>query len=52
VVITAEGIETAEQLARIKHKGCHEAQGYLISPPIPSAEAADLVNFNKAIQAA
>jgi diguanylate cyclase (GGDEF)-like protein len=52
VTITAEGVETAEQLARIKRKGCHEAQGYLISPPLPALEAADLINFNKAIQAA
>ena len=32
--ITAEGVETAEQLARLRTEGCHEIQGYLISPPV------------------
>lgn len=30
-----EGVETAEQLAAIRATGCHEVQGYLISPPVP-----------------
>ncbi len=32
---TAEGVETEEQLARVTADGCTEAQGYLISRPIP-----------------
>ncbi|MBI5450130.1 MAG: EAL domain-containing protein [Gammaproteobacteria bacterium] len=32
--ITAEGIETPEQLAYLKSLGCHEAQGYLFSPAL------------------
>jgi diguanylate cyclase (GGDEF)-like protein/PAS domain S-box-containing protein len=32
--ITAEGVETQEQLERIAAKGCDEAQGYLISRPV------------------
>jgi len=32
--ITAEGVETQEQLERIAAKGCDEAQGYLISKPV------------------
>jgi predicted signal transduction protein with EAL and GGDEF domain len=35
---TAEGVETAEQLALVRDKGCTEAQGYLISPPRPVAQ--------------
>ncbi len=35
----AEGVETPEQLARIRAEGCTEAQGYLISRPL-SPEAA------------
>jgi EAL domain-containing protein (putative c-di-GMP-specific phosphodiesterase class I) len=35
--VTAEGVETREQYDWLKH-GCHEAQGYLISRPVPSAE--------------
>jgi diguanylate cyclase (GGDEF)-like protein len=37
--ITAEGVETAEQLAFLQIEGCTEVQGYLISPPCPSDEA-------------
>ncbi|MBD8908122.1 EAL domain-containing protein [Methylorubrum zatmanii] len=36
--ITAEGVETEEQLARIRNKGCTEAQGFLLGRP-QSAEA-------------
>ncbi|MBI4273947.1 MAG: EAL domain-containing protein, partial [Rhizobiales bacterium] len=35
---TAEGIETKEQLERIRALGCTEYQGYLFSPPKPVAE--------------
>ncbi|WP_396651357.1 putative bifunctional diguanylate cyclase/phosphodiesterase [Mesorhizobium sp. IMUNJ 23232] len=35
VDITAEGVETAQQLARIREKGCTQAQGYLFSGPVP-----------------
>lgn len=37
--ITAEGIETDEQLARVRQEGCTEAQGFLISTPLPADEA-------------
>jgi EAL domain-containing protein (putative c-di-GMP-specific phosphodiesterase class I) len=30
---TAEGVETAEQLARVRETGCSEAQGYLLGHP-------------------
>ena len=36
--ITAEGVETAEQLARLRIEGCTEVQGFLISPPRPATE--------------
>lgn len=35
---TAEGVETAEQLAAVRAGGCTEVQGYLFSRPIPATE--------------
>jgi diguanylate cyclase (GGDEF)-like protein/PAS domain S-box-containing protein len=40
--ITAEGVETEEQLERLKVLGCDEVQGDLISPPLP-AEAFEVL---------
>lgn len=34
--ITAEGIETREQLELLRQLGCHEGQGYLFSRPLPA----------------
>ena len=34
--ITAEGVETSEQLDRLRVLGCDEVQGDLISPPLPA----------------
>ena len=33
--VTAEGVETDEQLQVLTDLGCHQAQGYLISRPLP-----------------
>jgi diguanylate cyclase (GGDEF)-like protein len=40
ITITAEGVETIEQLKRVREEGCGEVQGYLISRPLP-AEGVD-----------
>jgi EAL domain-containing protein (putative c-di-GMP-specific phosphodiesterase class I) len=34
----AEGVETAEQLARLHELGCHSAQGFYIGAPMTAAE--------------
>jgi EAL domain-containing protein (putative c-di-GMP-specific phosphodiesterase class I) len=40
VSITAEGVETSEQLGVLRNAGCTEVQGYFFSKPIPGAEIA------------
>lgn len=37
--VVAEGVETEEQLRFLKAKGCGYCQGYLLSRPLPAAEA-------------
>ena len=36
--ITAEGVETVEQLAQLRDEGVDELQGYLFSKPQPASE--------------
>ena len=49
--VTAEGVESAEQLRRLQELGCDEAQGDLISPPLP-AEAFHAVFASPGLPAA
>jgi EAL domain-containing protein (putative c-di-GMP-specific phosphodiesterase class I) len=41
--VVAEGIETESQLQAVRGLGCHHAQGYLFSRPIPGGEASALL---------
>jgi len=41
--VTAEGVETADQLRRIEIEGCTEVQGYLFSKPRPVHELQTLL---------
>lgn len=41
--VTAEGVETAEQLASVRAHDCDTAQGYLFSRPLPAAAVMDVV---------
>ena len=41
--VTAEGVETAQQLQAVRMLGCTEMQGYLLSPPRPAAEILQLL---------
>ncbi|GAB3018697.1 putative bifunctional diguanylate cyclase/phosphodiesterase [Bowmanella dokdonensis] len=38
ISVVAEGVETEEQLQRLKDCGCHEVQGYLLARPMKIAE--------------
>jgi EAL domain-containing protein (putative c-di-GMP-specific phosphodiesterase class I) len=40
---TAEGVETREQLERLRAEGCTEAQGFLFSAPRPAADVMALL---------
>ncbi|MHC5735569.1 putative bifunctional diguanylate cyclase/phosphodiesterase [Nostoc sp.] len=41
--ITAEGVETQEQLDYLKKQGCHEGQGYYFSCPMPAEIIAQML---------
>ena len=47
-----KGVESAEQLQRLREEGCTEAQGYLFSRPKPLEEVADLIRNGGAVAAA
>ncbi len=52
VRVTAEGIETEEQLAFVRAAGCTDVQGYLFHPPRPAAELARLIEGDPSRRAA
>jgi EAL domain-containing protein (putative c-di-GMP-specific phosphodiesterase class I) len=39
--VIAEGVETQETWSRLEEFGCHGAQGFFLSPPLPPHELAD-----------
>jgi EAL domain-containing protein (putative c-di-GMP-specific phosphodiesterase class I) len=41
--VIAEGVETAEQLARLQALGCEYGQGYYFSRPVPAEAASDCI---------
>jgi EAL domain-containing protein (putative c-di-GMP-specific phosphodiesterase class I) len=51
--VTAEGIETSEQLAQLEGLSCESAQGYYLSRPVlPDAAAAMLGDACAAVKVA
>ncbi len=44
MTMVAEGVETPEQLERLRHLGCDLGQGYLFSPAVPSGEVARVLD--------
>jgi len=43
LLVTAEGVETEGQLRFLSEQRCSEAQGYLVSRPLPAEEARDFL---------
>ena len=43
ITTVAEGIEHREQLGRLRGWRCTQAQGYILSPPLPAAEIGRLL---------
>lgn len=41
--VVAEGVETPEQLARVRSLGCDLAQGHYFSEPLPAETAGGLL---------
>jgi EAL domain-containing protein (putative c-di-GMP-specific phosphodiesterase class I) len=52
ITTTAEGVETEEQLARLRASGFCEVQGYLLSRPIPAAAVAGFIRAQTNLSAA
>ena len=46
---TAEGVETLEQLDKLREEGCTEVQGYIFSRPKPASELPLLIERIHAI---
>ena len=44
--VTAEGVETSEQLSQLQMLHCDQIQGFLLSRPIPQREVRDYLLRN------
>jgi diguanylate cyclase (GGDEF)-like protein len=47
LAVTAEGVETPEQLAFLRRNGCDLLQGYLFSPPVPPDRFEELLHDHR-----
>jgi len=47
IEVTAEGVETEEQLRFLRQRGCDFVQGYYLSEPLPAEKFNDLMEFGK-----
>ena len=46
ISVTAEGVETEEQLSFLKENGCTECQGYYLSTPLPEDQLIPFLKKN------
>jgi diguanylate cyclase (GGDEF)-like protein len=51
VSVTAEGVETVEQLAMLRQSGCPFAQGYLFSRPAPPEQLETMFGYGEPVPA-
>jgi diguanylate cyclase (GGDEF)-like protein len=51
MTITAEGVETEQQLAWLKASGCHQLQGYLFSAPLPAQAMSQFLAAHRPVAA-
>jgi EAL domain-containing protein (putative c-di-GMP-specific phosphodiesterase class I) len=52
LTVIAEGVENETQLDFLRRHGCHGAQGYLFSPPLPAEETTRFLRNRPAMAAA
>jgi diguanylate cyclase (GGDEF)-like protein len=51
LIVTAEGVETEEQLAMIRRQRCTEVQGYLLGKPMPPSQVPSFVQASTYVAA-
>lgn len=50
IPVTAEGVETREQLTILSDLGCHRIQGYYFSRPLPANELCQLIQTSETLR--